>query len=186
MLCKGLGSHLWCLWCLKAILCALVCEVVPVPFIDSYFLREFIQISSTYPLFPFSLISMSPGVVRQLVRDIDVGPVLSRGVEKIAATSTFEMCTVPLPLSLLHKVKINKNWNPPTSSLWNCLAMWTRGCSWSLPLFCFACLCGVLASEGTVPPAGSPPLSSQVPSPCMQPCCPWQKCRSETAVIQSV
>lgn len=142
------------------------------PFIDSYFLREFIQISSTYLLFPFSLISMSPGVVRQLVRDIDVGPVLSRGVEKIAATSTFEMCTVPLPLSLLHKVKINKNWKPRTSSLWNCLAMWTCGCSWSLPLFCFACLCGVLASEGTVPPAGSPPSAPRSPPPACSPAVP--------------
>lgn len=93
----------------KSILCALICEVVSVPFADSYFVREFLQISSTYPLFPFSLISMSPEVVWQLVRDIDVGPVLSRGVEKIAVTNTFEMCTVPLPLSLLHKVKIKKN-----------------------------------------------------------------------------
>lgn len=53
--------------------------------------------------------SISPEVVRQLVSDIEVWPVLSRGVEKIAVTNTLEMYTVLLPLSLLHKVKIHKN-----------------------------------------------------------------------------
>lgn len=52
--------------------------------------------------------SISPEVVRQLVSDIDVWPVLSRSVEKIAVTDTFEMYTVLLPLSLLHEVKIYK------------------------------------------------------------------------------
>lgn len=88
---------------------ALVCEAAFVPFIGSDFLPEYIWISSTYPLFPFNLMSISPEVVRQLVSDTDVWPVLSRGVEKIAVTNTFEMYTVPLPLSLLHKVKTS-NW----------------------------------------------------------------------------
>lgn len=57
---------------LKAILGALFCEVIFVPFIDSYFLPQHIQISSTYPLFPLSLMSISPEVVRQLVSAIDV------------------------------------------------------------------------------------------------------------------
>lgn len=51
---------------------ALFCEAVFVPFIGSDFVPEYIRISSTYPLFPFNLMSMSPEVVRQLVSDIDV------------------------------------------------------------------------------------------------------------------
>lgn len=135
-------------------------------------MRMFIQISSTYPVFPFSLISTSPGVVRQLVRAIAVGPALSRCVERIAVTNTFEMCTVPLPLSLLHQVKINKNWKKSTSSLWNCLVMWTHGWSWSLPLLCFACVCQVLASEGTVTSVVSPPSAPRSLPPACSPAVP--------------
>lgn len=137
-------------------------------------MRMFIQISSTYPVFPFSLISTSPGVVWQLVRAIAVGPALSRCVERIAVTNTFEMCTVPLPLSLLHQVKINKNWKkirlftmelPGDVDPWLVLITATT----------LLCLCVSGACQwGHCDLCSVIPLSSQVPSPCMQPCCPWQ------------